>query len=57
MAVCCQNLTLGALSRSILSVLVGVPFKMFGLFFEHALYVPTEFLSTCWLLYFGFSPP
>ena len=33
MAVCCQNLTLGALSsRSALSVLVGALFKKFGLF-------------------------
>jgi len=33
MAVCCQNLPLGALSsRSALSVLVGELFKKFGLF-------------------------
>jgi hypothetical protein len=33
MAVCCQNLTLSALSsRSVLSVLVGMLFKKFGLF-------------------------
>jgi hypothetical protein len=33
MAVCCQNLKLGALSsRSTLSVLVGALFKEFGLF-------------------------
>jgi hypothetical protein len=33
MAVCCQNLMLGALSScSALSVLVGVLFKKFGLF-------------------------
>jgi hypothetical protein len=33
MAVCCQNLTLGALSsRSALSMLVGALFKKFGLF-------------------------
>jgi hypothetical protein len=33
MAVCCQNLTLGALSsRSALSGLVGALFKKFGLF-------------------------
>ena len=33
MAVCCQNLTLGALSsRSALSVLVGALFKKFSLF-------------------------
>jgi len=33
MAVCCQNLTLGALSSSsALSVLVGMLFKKFGLF-------------------------
>jgi hypothetical protein len=38
MAVCYQNLSLGALSsRSALSVLVGALFKKFGLFFfEHA---------------------
>jgi len=33
MAVCCQNLALGALSsRSAISVLVGALFKKFGLF-------------------------
>jgi hypothetical protein len=33
MAVCCKNLTLGALSSlSALSVLVGALFKKFGLF-------------------------
>jgi hypothetical protein len=32
MAVCCQNLTLDALSRSAFSVLVGALFKKFGLF-------------------------
>ena len=33
MAVCCQNLTLGALSsRSALSLLIGALFKKFGLF-------------------------
>ena len=38
MAVCCQNLPLGALSsRSAFSVLVGGLFKKFSLFFfEHA---------------------
>jgi hypothetical protein len=36
MAVCCQNLTLGALSsRSTLSVLVGALFKKFGLFLNN----------------------
>jgi hypothetical protein len=40
MAVCCQNLTLGALSsRSTLSVLVGALFKKFRLFFEHPFYL------------------
>jgi hypothetical protein len=35
MAVCCQNLTLGALSsRSALSMLVGALFKRLGLFFN-----------------------
>jgi len=38
MAVCCQNLTLGALSnRSALSVLVGALFKKFGLFLNTSL--------------------
>jgi hypothetical protein len=38
MAVCCQNLTLGALSsRSVLSVLVGALFKKFGLFLNTSL--------------------
>jgi len=33
MVVCCQNLMLGALSsHSVLSVLVGMLFKKFGLF-------------------------
>jgi hypothetical protein len=37
MAVCCQNLSLGALSsRSAPSLLVGALFKKFGLFLEHA---------------------
>jgi hypothetical protein len=37
MAVCRQNLPLGALSsRSAPSLLVGALFKKFGLFFEHA---------------------
>jgi len=40
MAVCCQNLPLGALSsHSAPSVLVGALFKKFGLFFEHASYL------------------
>jgi hypothetical protein len=35
MTVCCQNLTLGALSsHSALSMLVGALFKMFGLFLK-----------------------
>jgi hypothetical protein len=43
MAVCCHNLPLGALSsRSALSMLVGALFKKIRLFFEHALYVPSE---------------
>ena len=37
MAVCCQNLPLGALSSSSApSLLVGELFKKLGLFFEHA---------------------
>jgi len=53
MAVCCQNLTLGALSsRSALSVLVGALFKEFGLFLN----MPRMFLKwglrpfVCWYL-------
>jgi len=43
MAVCCQDLTLGAVSsRSALSMLVGTLFKKFGLFFEHASYFDEE---------------
>jgi hypothetical protein len=43
MAVCCQNLTLGALSScSALSKLVGALFKKFGLFFEQASYFATR---------------
>jgi hypothetical protein len=39
MAVCCQNLTLGAFSsRSPLSVLVGALFKKFGLFLNTAVF-------------------
>jgi len=39
MAVCCQNLPLGALSsRSALSVLVGELFKKFGLFLNTGVY-------------------
>jgi hypothetical protein len=39
MAVCCQNLMLGVLSRcSALSMLVGTLFKKFGLFFGLSLY-------------------
>jgi hypothetical protein len=36
MAVCCQNLTLGALSsRSALSMAIGALFKKFGFFFNN----------------------
>jgi hypothetical protein len=48
MAVCCQNLTLGALSsRSALSVLVGALFKKFGLFLNTLLIPgrPCAFIS------------
>jgi len=39
MAACCQNLTLGALSRrSALSMLVGALFKKVRSLFEHASY-------------------
>jgi hypothetical protein len=48
-AVCCQNLTLGALSsRSALSMLVGALFKKFCLFFEHALYIIIRNLGSRW---------
>jgi hypothetical protein len=51
MAVCCQNLTLGALSsRSALSLLVGVLFKKFGFFLNslvlHILYMCKFDIST-----------
>ena len=40
MVLCCQNLTLGALSsRNVISVLPGALFEKFGLFFEHASYI------------------
>jgi hypothetical protein len=40
MAVCCQNLPLGAFSsRSALSVLVGALFKKVRFLFEHASYL------------------
>jgi hypothetical protein len=44
MAVCCENLTLGALSsRSALSVLVGALFKKFGLFLNTPrIFIPTK---------------
>jgi uncharacterized integral membrane protein len=43
MAVCCQNLTLGALSsRSALSVLVGALFKKFSLFLIRGVYSPSN---------------
>jgi len=39
MVICCQNLTIGALSSlSALSVLVGTLFKKVWSLFEHALY-------------------
>jgi hypothetical protein len=39
MAVCCQNLTLDALSsRSALSLLFGALFKKFGLFLNRGIY-------------------
>jgi hypothetical protein len=45
MAVCCQNLTLGAFSnRSTLSVLVGALFKKFGLFLNTHCAVAVFFL-------------
>jgi Na+/H+-dicarboxylate symporter len=48
MAVCCQNLRLGALSsRSALSVPVGALFKNFGLFLN----TPHIDLIGCWKVY------
>jgi hypothetical protein len=55
MAVCCQNLTLAALSsRSALSVLVGGLFKKFGLFLNN----PRKFNLSLkvFALYLGLSP-
>jgi hypothetical protein len=44
MAICCKNLTLGALSsRNALSVLVGALFKKFGLFFN----TPRSYRKAC----------
>jgi len=41
MAVCCQTLTLCALSsRSALSVLVGALFKKFGIFLNCYMFIP-----------------
>jgi hypothetical protein len=43
MAVCCQNLPLGALSsRSAPSMLVGELFKKFGLFLYTGVYTPLD---------------
>jgi hypothetical protein len=48
MAVCCQNLTLGALSsRSALSVVVGALFKKFRLFLNTAVYFMDVHLVVC----------
>jgi len=51
MAVCCQNVTLGALSsRSALSVLVGALFKKFGLFLNTPRMIqPTTNKIACFL--------
>jgi hypothetical protein len=44
MAVCCQNLMLGALSsRSAFSLLVGALFKKFGLFLNRVVYDVLQF--------------
>ena len=46
MAVCCQYLTVGALSsRSALSVLVGALFKKVRSLFEHASYIQVSILA------------
>ena len=46
MAVCCQNMTVGSLSRrSALSVLVGALFKKFGLFLNKPCKFIDRFLS------------
>jgi hypothetical protein len=49
MAVCCQNLPLGALSNlSAPSLLIGELFKKFGLFFEEVyftIYIVTPFAT------------
>jgi hypothetical protein len=47
MAICCQKLTLCALSsRSALSVLVGAPFKKFGLFLNAPRTSPSSYKLT-----------
>ena len=54
MAVCCQNLMLGALSScSALSVLVGVLFKKFGLFLNmsRTLIIIIIFISFPFIIY------
>jgi len=56
MAVCCQNLTLGALScHSALSVLVGALFKKFGLFLKkrRILHLPVRAEGICVVVSFG----
>jgi len=53
MAVCCQNLPLGALSNhSMPSVLVGALFKKFGLFLTHLVFFKLFKLCDALLLYF-----
>jgi hypothetical protein len=46
MAVCCQNLPLGALSsRNAPSVLVGALFKKFGLFLNTGVYMAEQYIN------------
>jgi hypothetical protein len=61
MAVCCQNLTIGALSsRSALSLLLGALFKKFGLFLNTVVYVdglirPKHVATNIYALLLGFD--
>jgi hypothetical protein len=48
MAVCCQNLTLGALSsRSAFSLLIGALFKKFGLFLNNPRILRMQLPKSC----------
>jgi hypothetical protein len=58
MAVCCQNLTLGALSsRSALSMLVGALFKKFNLFLTIPLFLTLTLKCLCHYLLITVASP